>query len=148
MKIPANRSYQLLYLAALAYFVFKLVRMYANSPRRADYIPARKMLTTFAVITIVLVLVTLVVAIMCTRNFGKGLKPHVTKNSRNFFGRKKSATSEDAWGYDSYGQAGYSGGKSSGDANMYMDSMQAHRVDHNQGYAGGGGGGGSRMTID
>lgn len=68
-----------LYFAALAYFLFKLVRMYdmANPQRVSDYLPARRSLTTFAVITIMLLLVTIANAAWCTHNFGKGLKPHV-----------------------------------------------------------------------
>ncbi|GAB7351712.1 hypothetical protein MBLNU459_g2301t1 [Dothideomycetes sp. NU459] len=70
-----------LYFAALAYFLFKLVRMYdtADPQRVKDYLPARRSLTTFAVITIALLLVTIANAAWCTKNFGKGLKPHVQR---------------------------------------------------------------------
>jgi NADH:ubiquinone oxidoreductase subunit 6 (subunit J) len=69
----------IVYFIALAYFLFKLVRMYkANAARQKDYIPARKSLTSFAVLTILLLLVTIIVACMCTHNFNKGLKPHVS----------------------------------------------------------------------
>lgn len=70
-----------LYFAALAYFLFKLVRMYNNSnPARVhDYEPARRSLTTFAAITVVLLVVTIVNAAVCTKNFGKGLKPHIQR---------------------------------------------------------------------
>jgi len=43
-----------------------------------DYLPARRGLTLFAIITVVLLVVTIVNASWCTMNFGKGLKPHVT----------------------------------------------------------------------
>jgi hypothetical protein len=43
------------------------------------YKPIRPSLTTFAVITILLLMVTIVVACMCTHNFNKGLKPHISK---------------------------------------------------------------------
>ncbi|KAI9785991.1 MAG: hypothetical protein M1839_008257 [Geoglossum umbratile] len=66
------------YFAALAYFLFKLVRMYQPS-RRAPYLPARRSLTTFAVITVILIVLTIGNAIVCTCNFDKGLKPHITK---------------------------------------------------------------------
>ena len=70
------------YFAALAYFVFKLVRMYFGpKPRVDDYIPARRSLTTFAVITVLLLLITIVYCLICTFNFKKGLKPHVTGKS-------------------------------------------------------------------
>lgn len=66
------------YFAAMAYFIFKLVRMY-DSPRARDYEPARRSLTTFAILTILLLCVTITTAIVCLRNFGKGLRPHVQK---------------------------------------------------------------------
>jgi len=47
--------------------------------KEEPYIPARKSLTTFAVITIVLILLTIANAIMCMLNFDKGLKPHITR---------------------------------------------------------------------
>jgi len=69
----------ILYFIALGYFLFKLVRMYAaDAARLEDYRPARKSLTSFAVLTILLLLVTIVVACICTHNFNKGLKPHVS----------------------------------------------------------------------
>jgi hypothetical protein len=64
------------YFAAMAYFVFKLVRMYA-SEKKIYYEAARHSLTTFAILTLLLLIVTMVVAIMCMRNFGKGLRPHI-----------------------------------------------------------------------
>jgi len=68
----------LVYFVALAYFLFKLIRMYvADIHRQEDYKPARKSLTAFAILTILLLLVTIVTACMCTHNFNKGLKPHV-----------------------------------------------------------------------
>lgn len=67
-----------LYFAGMAYFIFKLVRMY-DSPMEASYVPARHSLTTFAVLTLLLLIVTIVTAVMCMRNFDKGLKPHIQK---------------------------------------------------------------------
>ncbi|KAF2713560.1 hypothetical protein K504DRAFT_140215 [Pleomassaria siparia CBS 279.74] len=70
------------YFIALAYFLFKLIRMYvAGLARQEDYKPARKSLTSFAVLTILLLLATIVVACQCTHNFNKGLKPHVSNKS-------------------------------------------------------------------
>ncbi|KAF2454631.1 hypothetical protein BDY21DRAFT_290909 [Lineolata rhizophorae] len=69
----------ILYFGALAYFLFKLVRMYTDVARREDYLPARRMLTAFAVITVLLLLVTIVIACLCTHNFNKGLKPHISR---------------------------------------------------------------------
>ncbi|KAI1934430.1 hypothetical protein LOZ66_005898 [Ophidiomyces ophidiicola] len=67
----------LLYFGGLAYFLFKLVRMYSPARERA-YLPARRSLTFFAVITIILIIMTIVNAIVCTFNFNKGLKPHLS----------------------------------------------------------------------
>jgi NADH:ubiquinone oxidoreductase subunit 6 (subunit J) len=66
------------YFVALGYFVFKLARMYQPS-HAPFYLPARKSLTTFAVITIVLVILTIVNACVCMSNFDQGLKPHIMK---------------------------------------------------------------------
>jgi uncharacterized protein YxeA len=74
----------LVYFIALAYFLFKLVRMYiADIDRQKDYIPARKSLTSFAVLTILLLLVTISVACICTHNFNKGLKQHLNEKKVN-----------------------------------------------------------------
>ncbi|KAL5628292.1 hypothetical protein BROUX41_003040 [Berkeleyomyces rouxiae] len=66
----------MLYFVALAYFVFKLVRIYQPTYRK-DYYPVKKSLTAFAVITIALILVTIINGFMCMRAFGKGLKSHL-----------------------------------------------------------------------
>ena len=71
-----------IYFIALAYFLFKLVRMYAaDATRLKDYTPARKSLTSFAVLTILLVIITIATACVCTHNFNKGLKPFVNEKS-------------------------------------------------------------------
>ena len=67
----------MLYFVALAYFIFKLVRMYQPRTKKT-FLPVRKSLTTFAVITILLIIATIANALMCTMNFGRGLKPHIT----------------------------------------------------------------------
>lgn len=61
----------------MAYFFFKLVRMYQDTSRAKRYTPARKTLTSFAVITIVLIVLTIVNAVVCASNFGHGLKPYI-----------------------------------------------------------------------
>jgi hypothetical protein len=66
------------YLCGLAYFIFKLARM--NQPsHKGFYLPVRKNLTSFAVITIILIICTIINASICMKNFNKGLKPHVMK---------------------------------------------------------------------
>jgi hypothetical protein len=68
----------IVYFIAMGYFLFKLIRMYiADLDRKKDYEPARKSLTAFAVLTILLLIFTIIIACMCTHNFNKGLKPHV-----------------------------------------------------------------------
>lgn len=66
------------YLCGLAYFIFKLARMYQPS-HEGFYLPVRKNLTSFAVITIILIILTIINASVCMTNFNKGLKPHVMK---------------------------------------------------------------------
>lgn len=53
--------------------------MYQHTARAARYLPARKSLTAFAVITIVLIIITIVNAILCALNFNNGLKPYIAK---------------------------------------------------------------------
>jgi hypothetical protein len=67
-----------LFFCGLAYFIFKLARMYQAS-HEGNYLPVRKNLTSFTVITIVLIVMTIVNAWVCTSNFGMGLKPHIMK---------------------------------------------------------------------
>jgi len=67
-----------MFFCGLAYFIFKLARMYQPS-HRDNYLPVRKNLTSFAVITIVLIVLTIINASACMANFNKGLKPHVMK---------------------------------------------------------------------
>ncbi|KAH7390986.1 hypothetical protein DE146DRAFT_151291 [Phaeosphaeria sp. MPI-PUGE-AT-0046c] len=72
----------IVYFIAMGYFLFKLIRMYiAPDGRQADYEPARKSLTAFAVLTILLLIFTIIVACVCTHNFNKGLKPHVNNKA-------------------------------------------------------------------
>ncbi|KAL8737964.1 MAG: hypothetical protein Q9181_001186 [Wetmoreana brouardii] len=73
---PGMLAIIVLYFAGLAYFLFKLVRMYQPGHRK-DYDPVRRPLTTFAVMTVILIILTIINACMCTYNFGRGLKPHI-----------------------------------------------------------------------
>ncbi|KIX07302.1 uncharacterized protein Z518_01955 [Rhinocladiella mackenziei CBS 650.93] len=72
----------ILYFGGLAYFIFKMVRMYSPS-HEGPYLPARKELTTFAILTIILILLTIANACLCANNYNKGLKPYVNKSSSN-----------------------------------------------------------------
>lgn len=77
----------ILYHGALAYFIFKLVRIYQPEWRQY-YEAVQKSLTAFAVITILLIVMTIANGIMCLTNFDKGLKAHLLS-------RKKSEESPD-----------------------------------------------------
>ncbi|KAF1944603.1 hypothetical protein EJ02DRAFT_340462 [Clathrospora elynae] len=77
-SVPGMIGIIFVYFIAMGYFLFKLIRMYvADQKRQTDYQPARKSLTAFAVLTILLLVVTIITACACTHNFNKGLKPHV-----------------------------------------------------------------------
>lgn len=65
-----------LYFGGLSYFIFKLFRIYEPS-RAQSYMAVRKSLTAFAVITILLIIMTIINAIICMHNFGSGLKAHL-----------------------------------------------------------------------
>src|ERR1700759_5291055 len=103
----------------MAYFVFKLVRMWASS-RATDYEPARKTLTAFAAMTIALLLITIIVCVRCALNYGNGLKNHT-------IARKDSvaeSTSKQEFYLDSYDQqppnAAY-GGRPANGSRMEID---------------------------
>lgn len=66
----------ILYFGGLSYFIFKLFRIYEPS-RAQSYFAVRKSLTAFAVITILLIIMTIINAIICMHNFGSGLKAHL-----------------------------------------------------------------------
>lgn len=70
----------LVFLAGMAYFMFKLIRMYQPS-QESKYVSARKSLTVFAAITLFLILVSEINMIVCARNFDKGLKPYIASHS-------------------------------------------------------------------
>ncbi|KAJ3291725.1 hypothetical protein HK104_005863 [Borealophlyctis nickersoniae] len=67
---------------AMAYFIFKLARIYTrqDDPRYKD---TKNYLTFFASLSLAVVLGTLVNAILCYRNFGRGLKQHIMSSSSN-----------------------------------------------------------------
>ncbi|KAL9596697.1 MAG: hypothetical protein Q9179_004535 [Wetmoreana sp. 5 TL-2023] len=63
---PGMLAIVVLYFAGLAYFLFKLVRMYQPG-RRKDYDPVRRPLTTFAVMTVILIILTIINACLCRK---------------------------------------------------------------------------------
>lgn len=64
------------YFGGLAYFCFKLYRMYQKE-KQGPYLAARTELTIFAVLTIGLLVSTIIIACMCAHNYGQGLEPYV-----------------------------------------------------------------------
>lgn len=67
-------------LAGVGYFIFKIVRMYWG-PKAPDFQGINKFLTLFAALCLLTILATIVNAAVCYRNFGKGLKPHIMRDS-------------------------------------------------------------------
>ncbi|GJJ71314.1 hypothetical protein EMPS_03664 [Entomortierella parvispora] len=68
-------------LCGVVYCVFKVVRMYYG-PKVPNYDGVQKFLTLFASLCLVTLLLTIVNAVICFRNFGKGLKPHLMRDNR------------------------------------------------------------------
>ncbi|KAK3309529.1 uncharacterized protein B0T15DRAFT_5399 [Chaetomium strumarium] len=68
----------LLYFGGLAYFFFKLVRIYQPGYSQ-NYDAVRRSLTAFAVLTILLIILTIINAFICMSNFGAGLKAHLLR---------------------------------------------------------------------
>lgn len=69
----------ILYHGAFVYFMFKLVRIWTWE---SYYQAVQKSLTAFAVITILLIILTIANAIICMRNFGNGLKTHLLASKK------------------------------------------------------------------
>lgn len=65
--------------AGVAYFVFKLVRMY-DYTQEAKYRYVKEVLTFFACVTLFLLLLTIANAAICWRNFDRGLKAHLLRD--------------------------------------------------------------------
>lgn len=68
----------LLYLGGLAYFFFKLVRIYQDGFKE-HYKTVQKSLTAFSVVTIILLIITITNAFVCMNNFNTGLKAHILR---------------------------------------------------------------------
>ncbi len=66
-----------LYFCALAYFLFKLVRMYTKKSETV-YKSARKSLTTFAALTIFCLILTIITAVKVQMGFNHSLKRYTT----------------------------------------------------------------------
>jgi len=79
-------------LAGAAYFSFKLFRRYLHNSTSEDYETAKKSLTVFSVLSLLLLLFTIVQSALLYRNFGRGLKFHMNSKERS--------TKADEAGYD------------------------------------------------
>lgn len=66
--------------SGMAYFIFKLVRMY-DSTQRAKYRYTYEIMTLFAGISLFLLACTAGNAIICFKNFDSGLKQHILRDS-------------------------------------------------------------------
>jgi hypothetical protein len=76
---PGMIFIMVLYLGGLSYFIFKLARIY-DFHHAVDYMAVRKSLTAFAVLTILLIILTITNGLVCMFNFGSGLKQHLVSN--------------------------------------------------------------------
>ncbi|KAJ8327281.1 hypothetical protein QVD99_008162 [Batrachochytrium dendrobatidis] len=65
---------------AVAYFIFKLVRIHT---RQAQYADTKYYLTFFAVLSLAMVIATFIIAIKCILNFGKGLACHLANKNNS-----------------------------------------------------------------
>ncbi|KAF9286797.1 hypothetical protein BGZ68_002549 [Mortierella alpina] len=68
-------------LAGVVYFIFKVVRMYVGE-KAPLYKGVNQFLTLFASLCLITILATIANAMICYRNFGKGLKPHLLRDAR------------------------------------------------------------------
>ncbi|KAG0001312.1 hypothetical protein BGZ79_004824 [Entomortierella chlamydospora] len=68
-------------LCGVAYFVFKVVRMYVGD-KVDNYKGINRFLTLFATLCLVTILATIANAAVCFRNFGKGLKSQIIKEAQ------------------------------------------------------------------
>jgi len=66
--------------SGMAYFIFKLVRMY-DPTQRDKYIYTHEIMTLFAAISLFLLACTAGNAIICFKNFDSGLKQHILRDS-------------------------------------------------------------------
>lgn len=76
---------QFFLLAGMAYFIFKLVRIY-DPVQGYKYEAVRKSLTIFAAITLFLVTATMALSVMCILNFNRGLKAIIEGRRKDPYG--------------------------------------------------------------
>ncbi|KAI9592135.1 hypothetical protein BDF19DRAFT_452416 [Syncephalis fuscata] len=69
-------------LAASAYFIAKIYIIWKPS-NKAKYELIKKYLTSFAVLALLAVVATIAISIRCYKNFGRGLRPYLMRESNN-----------------------------------------------------------------
>jgi len=69
----------ILMVAALTYFIFKLVRFYSPDTRD-QYLTTRATLTTFTVIALILLIASFAVGLRCFTDFDRGLRHSKTRD--------------------------------------------------------------------
>jgi len=74
--VPLMFAFFLAQLAGMAYFIYKLVRLFEPS-QAYRYAVSRKTLATFSIISLLILALTFAVSVMCYLNFGKGLKEQI-----------------------------------------------------------------------
>ncbi|KAF9583026.1 hypothetical protein BGW38_010395, partial [Lunasporangiospora selenospora] len=81
-----NRLWMATFLLAMVcgvvYFVYKVVRMYVG-PKIQNYKGVNRFLTLFASLCLITILATIANAVVCYRNFGRGLRAHHARESRD-----------------------------------------------------------------
>lgn len=75
-------SFQFVYFGGVAYLVFKVLKLL----KQRDYY----MLSTFGIITLFMLVCTIVAALLCFANYGKGLKDYGSPKANNVHSRSPS----------------------------------------------------------
>lgn len=93
----------LVYLAGIAYVLFKMIRLFTQytsaydlTVKPGDYFPGRSSLITFGVITLLFLLATVVFEVLLMKNFNRGLKNVIGKSPYWIFNRKHTDAGTDS----------------------------------------------------
>lgn len=62
--------------ALCGFFCYQLSQIYAQA-RFFDYSKERRTLASFGILALILSVATITMAVVCLKNFGKGLKPYI-----------------------------------------------------------------------
>ncbi|RYP05074.1 hypothetical protein DL765_009953 [Monosporascus sp. GIB2] len=74
----------IVYLAGLTYFIYMVIIMHTDKKNRWFYAASLESLTAFGCMAILFILATTIFAIMCTKNFWRGLKEHLGKHEERW----------------------------------------------------------------